>query len=269
MRGGRLFHSCCVTAILLLSHFGCAEKQEKSFTLATTTSVDNSGLLQHLSAIFTARTGIQLHVHVVGSGRALRMADQGRVQATLTHDPDRERAFVASGKAELSRPFARNDFIIVGPPTNPARLERGDGAVGAFKKIHDGSAPFASRGDESGTHARELHLWRKCGVDPRTNPKYVSLGQSMSTLLRSADQLEAYVLSDRATFLQVGRQTRLRLFVDGGDDLTNVYTVMLVRSSEPETKHAAKFVSWLVSDDGRRAISSYRIRGETAFTPVP
>src|SRR5687767_8304453 len=190
-----------VRSLLLILLFGsCTESEERAFTLATTTSVENSGLLQHLASRFREKTGIEIRPFVVGSGKALRMAREGRVSLIITHDPEGERAFVATGKTELYREFARNDFIIAGPLKNAAGILETDKPQIAFRKIHQSSSPFASRADESGTHVRELALWRAIGADPATNPNYAPLGQSMSALLRSADQMEAYVLTDGATF---------------------------------------------------------------------
>jgi tungstate transport system substrate-binding protein len=247
----------------------CVEPKEKAFTLATTTSVENSGLLQHLASRFREKTGIEIRPFVVGSGKALRMAREGQVSLIITHDPDGERAFVATGSADLYREFSRNDFIIAGPLKNPAAILETDTPRVAFGKIHQSSSPFASRADESGTHVRELMLWRAVGVDPRTNPNYAPLGQSMSALLRSADQLEAYVLTDGATFELLRDKLELKPYVERGPDLVNKYSVTLVKTDAPEREYAAEFARWLLSNEGREAVESFRINGRQVFFSLP
>lgn len=254
---------------LVLLFSSCAEPKQKAFTLATTTSVENSGLLQHLTSRFHQKTGIEVRPFVVGSGKALRMAREGQVSLILTHDPHGERAFVATGKAELYREFARNDFIIVGPLKNPAAILETDTPQAAFRKIHQTSSPFASRADESGTHVRELTLWRAIGADPGKNPNYAPLGQSMSALLRSADQLEAYVLTDRATFELLRDKLELKPYVERGPDLVNKYAVTLVKTDAPEREYAAEFARWLLSKEGREAVESFRINGRQVFFSLP
>ena len=244
------------------------EVPERAFDLATTTSIENSGLLQHLAAAFEQKTGISIRPFVVGSGRALRLADQGRVQVILTHDPEGEQKFVANGKAAVYRQFARNDFIIVGPPANPAGLTPADVPIEAFRKIHVAGARFVSRGDESGTHVREMALWREAGIGPAQNSNYLSLGQSMSALLRSADQLESYTLTDRATFEQIRETLDLVVYVERGSELTNTYAVTLVKTAAIEQQYAREFVEWLISEDGLQTLESFRVKGKQVFFPL-
>lgn len=255
--------------LLVLLFTSCTEPKEKAFTLATTTSVENSGLLQHLASRFREKTGIEIRPFVVGSGKALRMAREGQVSLIITHDPEGERAFVATGKAELYREFARNDFIIAGPLKNPAGILETDTPQVAFSKIHQSSSPFASRADESGTHVRELALWRAIGADPSRNPNYAPLGQSMSALLRSADQMEAYVLTDRATFELLRDDLELKPYVERGTELVNKYSVTLVKTDVAEREYAAEFTRWLLSNEGREAVESFRINGKQVFYSLP
>jgi len=254
-----------IGALALLVACGRPGHEEKSFVLATTTSIDNSGLLPHLAGRFRDDTGIVIHPMVVGSGKALRLGREVRVQVLLTHDPRGEQDFVRSGNAAIYQKFARNDFILVGPPTNPAGVVSADSVLDAFRKIHATRSRFVSRGDESGTHVRELEIWKLAGSDPGTNPGYTALGQSMSALLRSADQLQAYTLADRATFAQLFGGLELRTYIEQGPFLENTYAVTLVKSSGEEAEYGARFVKWLLSPNGREAVASFRIAGKPAF----
>lgn len=257
-----------VALLGMLLACGSREPAEKSFTLATTTSIDNSGLLHHLSQRFHDHAGIVIHPLVVGSGKALRLGRERRVEVLLTHDPTGEAAFVREGHAARYAHFARNDFALAGPAANPARVAPADTVSEAFRKIHSSGSAFASRGDESGTHVRELQIWASLPIDPATNPGYITLGQSMSALLRSADELNAYVLTDRATFAQLSSGLELRLIVEQGPLLENIYAVTLVKSSGSQGEYGARFVEWLLSPAGREAVSSFRIAGRQAFFPV-
>src|SRR5581483_11850081 len=229
-------------AVMLVS---CA-RHHRSVTIATTTSVDGSGLLQILRVNFEKQTGIRLNAFIVGSGRALRMASQGKADMTITHDPEAERAFVARYKPELYRQFAWNDFIIVGPAADPAGVAHAHSASEAFRMLHDAQAKFLSRNDESGTNMRELSLWRAAGVTPRSNPGYVPIGQPMATLLRSADEMGAYTLSDRATFDNLAPTLHIVILVAGDPVLRNVYAVTLMRRPDSEEhRNATMLARWI------------------------
>ena len=242
--------------------FGCRqEAPPRDLRIATTTSVENSGLLDEVAAAFQSDTGIRLEPFVVGSGQAMRLAERGEVDLIITHDPPGEAAFVQRVKPVLYRQFMWNEFVIVGPPDDPARISGAGSAAEAFTRIFRTSAIFASRGDESGTHAQELRTWSAAGVEPVANPNYRSLGQSMSQLLRSADQMRAYALTDRATWDRLKPRLRLALLFDGDPSLKNVYAVTLVR----DEANAKRFVEWLLSDEGRSAIESFRIGGKQQF----
>lgn len=250
---------------LFLSLFGGSSRT--SFVLATTTSVENSGLLRVVLEQFKAETGIEAHVLAVGSGKAIRLAESGDAQALITHDPQAEAAFVRSGRAKLYRQFMWNDFVIAGPPSDPARVRGSRSADDAFRRIFTAKAPFAARNDQSGTSTRELAIWATLGIDPRQNPRYLPLGQPMGALLRSASELRAYTLTDRPTFAQLARQVDLAIVYEGDPKLRNVYAVSLVRRSEPTAsdRNAERFVLWLLSEKGRRAVEGFRIGGRQQF----
>ncbi|HXG58118.1 MAG TPA: substrate-binding domain-containing protein [Thermoanaerobaculia bacterium] len=250
--------------LTLLLRFG---QVSPSFVLATTTSVENSGLLRSVTAAFTRETGIEVRIIAVGSGKALRLAAAGDAQAVITHDPGAEAAFVKRHGARLYRPFLWNDFVVVGPAGDPARVRGSRSAAEAFRRIHAARARFASRNDHSGTHTREMSIWKAAGVDPKTNPRYLPLGQPMAALLRSADEIGAYTLTDRATFAQIGPRVRLTVLFEGDPALRNVYAITLPRPARGgrAAAHAAQFAAWLLSPKGRRAIEAFRLDGRQQF----
>jgi len=219
-------------------------------------------LLQQLRVPFEHDTGILLNAFVIGSGAALRFAAEGKVDLTITHDPDAEQAFVAKYRPELYRQFMWNDFIIVGPDGDPAKASSAGSAAEAFRAIYDAQAKFLSRNDQSGTNVKELALWRAAGVNQAENPNYVPIGQPMAHLLRSADELQAYALTDRATFDALAPSLHLRIVFAGDPVLRNVYAVTLMRHPDSDEYRGARtFARWLLSPEARRIIESFRIRG--------
>lgn len=263
-RFSRVLLAALFTGLTLAS----CRPEARTLMLATTTSVDNSGLLAYLAPIVKRDTGIEIRWIAVGSGKAIRMALDGRVVAAITHDPDAEKALLPN-HVKLYRQFMTNEFAIVGPPSNPARLVSADDAASAFRKISTSGSRFCSRADQSGTHSRELKIWKAAGVDPRA-PNYYPLGQSMSALLRSANELGAYALTDRATFQQLVKSVSLREFVRGGSMLENVYAITLVKTDreDQEARDAAEFASWVLSPRGASAIASFEINGRQQFFPI-
>lgn len=254
---------------LVLAAMACSSPSAPAVRLATTTSVDNSGLLEHIGARFLAETGLRLETFVVGSGKALDLATDGMVPVTITHHPAGEKRLRESGHVARQREFMENRFLLVGPPENPAGVDPSATVVVAMARIHRESARFVSRGDDSGTHMRELELWRMAGVSPAVNPGYESLGQGMSALLRSASELQAYTLTDAATFARMRRAVRLRRIADSGAGLRNVYTISLLTGQSGNVDPAAlRFYEWVASDSGRRAIEDFSIDGAVAFTYV-
>ena len=262
-------HLLLVTVTTLASTACREPERPASFTIATTTSVDNSGLLRHLADAFSGETGLEPRWIAVGSGKALQMGAESRVDVVISHDPEREKQFVESGHASLHEPFARNDFILIGPPSNLAGVAAGDSAAAAFAKIFESGSRFVSRSDSSGTHAREILIWKAAGITPG-GEAYLQMGQSMSALLRSARELDAYTLTDRATFLQVGDRRTQSVVLDRDPMFENVYSLILPRqgTSTENAQRARRFVEWMISETGQKSIAAFRIRGAAAFTPA-
>jgi tungstate transport system substrate-binding protein len=253
---------------------GCERaSSHRSIEIATTTSLDGSGLLSVLQQEFLRDSGIEVHPFVVGSGRAMRLAEQGEVSLIITHDPAAERDFVRRMHPLIYRQFMWNDFVIVGPRADPAQLRSATSAVDAFTRIFRSQSKFCSRNDESATNTRELALWKAASIAPASNPNYLRMGQPMAHLLRSANELSAYTLSDRATFDRLIHELNLEVVFTGDPVLKNVYSVTLlrpVRSTRPrELEDAQRFAQWLLSDRGRDVITRFTINGRRQFHLVP
>ncbi|MEA2336651.1 MAG: tungstate transport system substrate-binding protein [Thermoanaerobaculia bacterium] len=250
-----------VLAIALLLASCAREAPKKSFILATTTTMQGSGVLPLLQTEFLHDTGIEIHPIVGGSGQALELATQGNADVTITHDPAAEKRFVAAHKPRLYRQFMWNDFIIVGPAKDPADVAHARNAADAFRRIDHKHYPFTSRNDQSGTYTKERAIWRAALIVPELNPAYLKMGQPMPALLRSSSELQAYTLSDRATFDQLASSLQIRLLFEGDPFLRNTYSVMQI-SSDP---NGAKFVEWLLQGRGRSLLEDYSIKGHRAF----
>jgi tungstate transport system substrate-binding protein len=252
-------------AALLLA--GCSrEPKAKSFILATTTSLQGSGVLEVLQVELKRDTGIEIHSIVIGSGMALELAARHEADVTITHDPAAERAFVKRNAPALYQPFMWNDFVIVGPPDDPADLAHAIGAADAFRRIDRTHRLFMSRDDQSGTHRKERAIWKAALIVPDFNPAYLKMGQPMAALLRSTSEMRAYTLTDRATFDQLASQLQLRVLFAGDPFLRNVYSVILMKSSgRPEAANAERFVEWLLHGRGHTLLERYEIRGRRAF----
>ncbi|MDP9362226.1 MAG: substrate-binding domain-containing protein [Acidobacteriota bacterium] len=255
-----------LVAITLLLSACAREPRSNSFVLATTTSIQGSGVLPLLQIGLERDTGIEIHPLVVGSGQALKLAAQHEADVTITHDPEAERAFVAGGDAALYRQFMWNDFVIVGPAGDPAGVAGATSAADAFARIARARSRFTSRNDQSGTHTKERALWKAAGVVAESNPAYLKMGQPMAHLLRSTSELQAYTLSDRATFEQLAGGLQLRLLFAGDPVLRNVYAIILVKATgRPEAANAQRFVAWLLRGRGRTILERYEIKGRRAF----
>lgn len=257
---------------LIAARIAPAAGRERSIILASTTSTEQSGLFRHLLPIFTAATGIQVRVVALGTGQALEMARRGDADVLLVHDPAAEERLLREGFGVGRRQVMYNDFIIVGPAADPARIGGlGDGAE-ALSRIRATGALFVSRGDRSGTHAAELRLWQAAGIDPVEGRGrwYREVGQGMGPALNAAAALGAYVLTDRATWAAFRNRRDLRLLVEGDARLVNPYAVMLVNPERhPHVKAAEgqRFLDWIVSPPGQAAIAAFRIEGEQVFFP--
>ena len=249
---------------------GALRAQERFITLASTTSTEQSGLFRHLIPIFRQDTGIDVRVVAVGTGQALAIGARGDADALLVHDRAGEDRFVADGHGIDRRDVMHNDFVIAGPASDPAGIKGVKDASEAFRRIAAAKAPFASRGDDSGTHRMELRLWKAAGVDPRSDPNYRELGSGMGPTLNTAAGLDAYVLTDRATWASFQNRQNLVLLVAGDPALFNPYGSILVNPAKgPHIKAAEARIwhEWLTSGRGRAAIAGFKVQGEQLFFP--
>jgi tungstate transport system substrate-binding protein len=259
------FVFACLCAIGSASPVATA--QERFITLASTTSTEESGLFGHLIPIFRSVTGIEVRVVAVGTGQALAIGAHGDADALLVHDRAGEDKFVADGNGIDRRDVMYNDFVIVGPNFDPAGVKGLKDAKQAFGKIAAAASPFASRGDDSGTNRMELRIWKSLGLDPR-GAWYRELGSGMGATLNTAVQMNAYVLTDRATWAHFRNRGDLAILVEGDRLLLNPYGSILVNPAKwPQVKVAEARIwhEWLTSAEGRAAITSYRINGEQLF----
>ena len=239
--------------------------------LATTTSTENSGLLAHLAPLFTAHTGVAVDVIAVGTGQALEMGRRGDVDALLVHHRAGEEAFVRAGHGTDRRDVMYNDFVIVGPASDPAGVLGLATAREALAAIADAEAPFLSRGDDSGTHRRERALWASVPFepDPRSN-WYRETGAGMGRTLNTAVQMDAYTLSDRGTWLAFANKNQHRIVLETDPPLDNPYSSVLVTSprlSPAARRRAFRWHDWLTGPEGQRAIAAFRVNGERLFHP--
>jgi tungstate transport system substrate-binding protein len=249
---------------------GASSAEERFITLASTTSTEQSGLFRHLIPIFRQDTGIDVRVVAVGTGQALAIGARGDADALFVHDRAGEDRFVADGHGIDRRDVMHNDFVIAGPASDPAGIKGVKDASEAFRRIAAGRAPFASRGDDSGTHRMELRLWTAAGIDPRSDPNYRELGSGMGPTLNTAAGLDAYVLSDRATWASFQNRQNLVLLVAGDPALFNPYGSILVNPAKgPHIKAAEARIwhEWLTSGRGRAAIAGFKVQGEQLFFP--
>jgi tungstate transport system substrate-binding protein len=263
-----------VLALLALApaFAGPAAAQERSITLASTTSTEQSGLFGHILPIFQRETGITVRVVAVGTGQALAIGAKGDADALLVHDRAGEDKFVAEGHGLDRRDVMVNDFVIVGPTADPAGIKGGRDATEALARIARAKAPFASRGDDSGTHRTELRLWKKAGVEARgLGSSYRELGQGMGPTLNAAAAMDAYTLTDRATWVSFRNRQTLEILVQGDPALFNPYGSILVNPAKnPQIRAADAKVwhEWLTSGRGRAAIASFKVGGEQLFFPA-
>ncbi len=265
----RLFLAAAAAALVLP---GIPAAQERFITVASTTSTEQSGLFRHILPIFTAETGITVRVVALGTGQALDVGRRGDADVVFVHDRVSEERFVAEGFGGPRRHVMFNDFVVVGPAADPARVNGLRDTNDALRRIAEARAAFVSRGDRSGTHAAELRLWQLAGVDPAAGRGqwYREVGQGMGPALNTAAAQNAYILSDRGTWLSFRNRQDLRIVVEGDARLFNQYGVMLVNPQRhPHVKVAdgQRFIDWILSPAGQRAIASYQINGEQLFFP--
>jgi tungstate transport system substrate-binding protein len=261
-----------LAALLLATSLGLgAAGQERPFiTVASTTSTEQSGLFAHLLPAFTAKAGIEVRVVAVGTGQALRLGEHGDCDVVLVHDKPSELKFVADGFGVGRREVMYNDFVLIGPKSDPAAVDGGHDIVAALAKIAAAKAGFVSRGDDSGTDKAEKRLWQEAAIDVKavSGTWYRDTGSGMGPTLNTAAALDAYALSDRGTWLNFQNRRDLKIVIEGDQRLFNQYGVMLVNPA----KHAGvkqalgrKFIDWLVSPEGQKTIAAYKIDGEQLF----
>ncbi|WP_405030781.1 substrate-binding domain-containing protein [Pleomorphomonas sp. JP5] len=249
-----------------------AEAQDRFITVASTTSTQDSGLFDALLPAFTAKTGITVKVIAQGTGQALDTARRGDADVVFVHAKSQELKFLEDGFGVKRYPVMYNDFVVVGPKSDPAGIAGGKDVVAAFKMIADKKAPFVSRGDKSGTNSAELKLWKAADIDlPAVRGEwYREIGQGMGATLNTANAMAAYTLSDRGTWIAFANKGDLGIVVEGDKKLFNQYGVMLVNPAKFSTVKAddgQAFIDWLVSPEGQSAIAAYRIDGQQLFFP--
>ena len=257
--------------ILLGGLWHASSGEDKFITVASTTSTEQSGLFKYLLPIFTKRTGIEVRVVAQGTGQALQTASRGDADVALVHDTASEKKFVADGFGVKRSPVMYNDFIIVGPAADPAKIKGMTDAPAALAKIAAAKSIFVSRGDDSGTHKAELRLWKMAGKDaPKGQTWYRETGSGMGPTLNTAAGLPGYTLTDRGTWLAFQNKQDLTVLVEGDKRLFNQYGVILVNPKKfPHVKAewGQAFIDWLVSPEGQEAIANYKIGGEQLFFP--
>lgn len=272
--GCALLHKVwCLGALLLAFGCGSTHAADEFILLQSTTSTQSSGLFDHLLPQFTAAHRIEVRVVAVGTGQALKNAADGNADAVLVHAEAAEQAFIAAGHGIARLPVMYNEYVIVGPASDPAGIAAADSVVEAMQKLASAARPFLSRGDASGTHDRELELWRSAGVaigQAANRGWYRETGSGMGRTLRIAAELDAYTLCDRATWLAAAERGELEVLYAGDPRLFNQYSLILVDPARhPHVKHAAarRFADWLRGSAGQAAIAAFEQRGEQLYFP--
>lgn len=246
--------------------------QQKFITVASTTSTEQSGLFKHMLPVFEKKTGIQVRVVAQGTGQALETGRRGDADVLFVHDKVAEEKFVAEGYGGPRHEVMYNDFVLVGPKADPAKVAGGKDILAAYKKIAEARAPFASRGDKSGTHAAELRLWKAAGIDPQTGKGswYRETGSGMGPTLNTASGMNAYTFTDRGTWLSFKNRGDLVIVVEGDQRLFNQYGIMLVnpaKHAHVKKEMGQEFIDWVVSAEGQKVIADYKIGADQLFFP--
>ena len=268
----RTFMTAVATALCITLTMGPVHLAHGHIIVQSTTSTQNSGLLDYLIPIFTNRTGIEVRVVAVGTGQALKNARNGDGDVLLVHAKSAEEQFVAEGFGIERFDLMYNDFVIVGPNDDPADINATRDALAALVKIATSSAPFTSRGDDSGTHKKELQLWMQAGLDPTraSGTWYRETGSGMGATLNTAVAMGAYTMTDRATWIAFRNKGDFRIHVEGDEKLFNPYGVILVnpnKHAHVKAHEGQTFIDWLLSEEGQSAIATYRIDGQQLFFP--
>jgi tungstate transport system substrate-binding protein len=261
-----------VSLCLLACHASlaqAAESQTKVLRLATTTSTENSGLLRDILPLFEAKSGYQVHVIAVGTGKALKLGQNGDVDVVLVHAPAAEAAFVKAGYGVDRHAVMYNDFVILGPANDPAGVRKSSSAADAMRRIATQQSVFVSRGDDSGTNKKERKLWQAAGVKP-AGDWYREAGQGMGKVLQISGELSAYTLTDRGTWLAFSNKLPLQIVFEGDPALFNPYGVIAVNPKRyPDINYAGAttFINWLTSAQGQARIGAFRVAGKQLFIP--
>jgi tungstate transport system substrate-binding protein len=245
---------------------------QKFITVASTTSTEQSGLFKHMLPAFTKKTGIEVRVVALGTGQALDMARRGDADVVFVHARAAEEKFIGEGHGVKRLPVMYNDFVLIGPKSDPAKVGGGKDILDALKKIKAAGAPFVSRGDRSGTHMAELDLWKGAAIDieKEKGPWYRDTGQGMGPALNSASSMNAYILSDRGTWISFKNRGDLAILVEGDKRLFNQYGVILVNPAKHphvKTDLGQAFIDWVISPEGQKNIADYKIGSEQLFFP--
>jgi tungstate transport system substrate-binding protein len=263
---------CLFTVVCAVLFAASAFAEDRSIVVASTTSTRDSGLFDYLLPIFKAKTGIEVKVVAQGTGQALDTGRRGDADVVFVHARSEEEKFLAEGYGVKRYPVMYNDFILIGPKTDPAGVRGGKDIVAALRMLKERRMPFISRGDRSGTNIAELKLWKAAGIDiaAEKGAWYREIGQGMGAALNMASATDAYVLSDRGTWLSFKNKGDLVIAVQGDRRLFNQYGVMLVnpeKHTNVKKELGQQFIDWLVSPDGQRAIAGYKINGKQLFFP--
>ncbi|WP_245497096.1 MULTISPECIES: substrate-binding domain-containing protein [unclassified Mesorhizobium] len=265
-----MFAAIAIILTALGSSGALAGAQERSIVVASTTSTRDSGLFDHILPLFATKTGIDVRVVAQGTGQALDAGRRGDADVVLVHAREQEEKFVRQGFGVRRFDVMYNDFVLIGPRGDPAGIKGSPDVAAALTSIQSKKAVFVSRGDKSGTHFAELGLWKAAGVDVAAmkEPWYKEIGQGMGAALNTASAMNAYVLSDRATWLAFKNRGELEILVEGDERLFNQYGVMLVnpaRHASVKAEPGQRFIDWLISPEGQQAIAEYQIDGQQLF----
>jgi tungstate transport system substrate-binding protein len=259
-------------ALATFASASLAQTPERFIVVSSTTSTTDSGLFNHILPLFKAKTGIDVRVVSQGTGQALDTGRRGDADVVFVHAKPQEEKFITDGFGVERKPVMYNDFVLIGPKSDPAGIKGATDIVAALKTIQTKQAPFVSRGDKSGTHAAELSLWKTAGIEGEQlkGAWYREIGQGMGAALNTASALNGYVLSDRATWLNFKNRGELAIVIEGDKRLFNQYGVILVnpaKHAHVKAKDGQAFIDWLVSLEGQKAIGDYKINGEVLFFP--
>jgi tungstate transport system substrate-binding protein len=261
--------SAVISVVTLCCTFASPGAEKERLRLATTTSTQDSGLLDVLNPPFEKLTGVSVDVIAVGTGKALKLGENGDVDVVLVHERRAEDKFVEQGFGVNRRDVMHNDFVVVGPADDPAKIKDVKSAAEALKRIAVAGRVFVSRGDASGTNVKEIDLWAKAAIKPQ-GAWYKEVGQGMGTTLTMTSDLGAYTLSDRATFLAMQDKLKLRILFEGDPDLANPYGVIVINPARHHHAHylaAMQYVAWLTSVPGQAIIRDFKVAGQPLFYP--